>query len=114
MAKIRVAHHPELTIEREIEVFKRHFGMKYQVYGINPTGRSRGRDLIVKKSRWTAVGVKLKQRQGETSFEFTAFTPSSLFGGIIGILISYLIMRPSWKAMEKEVAHFIRNAADFH
>jgi len=109
MAEIVVAHRPDLTVERAVEVFRSHFGETYEVYNTSIWGR----DFVVKKNGRTAVGIRLKQ-QDKTSFIFTAFTPSFLFKMMFSGLLSYLILRPGWKAIEGEVAHFIRNSADLN
>jgi len=109
MAEIVVAHRPDLTVERAAEVFRSHFGETYEVYNTSIWGR----DFVVKKNGRTAVGIRLKQ-QDETSFIFTPFTPSFLFNFMFSGILSYLLLRPGWKAMEKEVAQFIRSSADLN
>ena len=109
MATITIGHHPELTAERALEVFSSHFADKYEVY----MTKLLGRDFAMKKSGWTAVGVKLRQDKEETKFVFTAFMPSMIFQLLFGGLIAMLFLRPSWKALEEEVRVFIENAADF-
>ena len=109
MAKVDVGHHPELTVDQAIQLFRNHFGTKYEVY---PTKLLR-RDLVVKRSGWTAVGVKLEQQQNSTSFVFTAFIPSVLLQLFFGSLVAILILRSTWKNMEAEVQSFIEGASEF-
>lgn len=118
MAKVTVAHKPELTAEGAMEVFRSHFAGKYDVYKMSGLGRlgqglTRTRDFVVKKSGWTGVGVGLEQEPNATTFVFTPFMPSPIFTVLLGGLISYLFLRPSWKALEEEVGSFIENAAAF-
>ena len=109
MATVTVTHHPELTVESAMEVFRSHFSGKYDVY---KTAYLR-RDFVVKKSGWTGVGVKLQQEQNATTFVFTPIMPSFILQMLAGGLISYLFLRSGWKALEDEVRLFIENAAEF-
>lgn len=120
MAVVTVAHHPELTAEDAMELFRTHFAGKYEVYEARPTTPGitpAGRDFIVKKSGWTAVGVALRHEPNATVFLFTPFMPSTLFYLPFHLLLAGWIvrlpLRPSWKAMEKEVGSFIENAPEF-
>ena len=122
MATIDLGHHPELTKERVGVLLERRFGDRYEVeekWGFT-------HDVIVKKSRWLAVGVKLRQGPRGTALSFSGFTPSFLLrmlpvlgviGGIPGVIGAFLIMflalRPSRKRMEEEVAEYIRNVGEF-
>ena len=112
MAVVAVGHHPELTAEKAMEIFRKHFTGKYEVY----MTRVVGVDFIVKKSACVGVSVRLKQEASKTSFVFNYFTPSALlrvlfagFGGLIGVLI----LRLSLKKVENEVRSFIEGAAEF-
>ena len=114
MATVTVAHHPDLTLDRAMGVFKSHFFGKYDVYESSTFGRLRR--VVVKKNAMTGVIVNLKQEPDTTTFVFAAFIPSVLMRGLfglIGLLIALLFLRPTWKAMEEEVRVFIENAADF-
>ena len=71
------------------------------------------RDFIVKKGGWAGVGVRLKQEKTGTSFVFTGLIPNVLLQVLFGGLVAYLFLRPSWKAMESEVAAFIETAPEF-
>ncbi len=109
MAVVKVAHRPNLTPERAMFAFNRHF---HQDYEIRKTGILL-RDFLVKKNAWTGVGVKLQQDVDGTSFVFTAVLPNIILNMLFGGLIAHLLLRPSWKALETEVLVFIENAADF-
>ena len=111
MATVTVAHHPELDVETAMAVFRTHFGGRYDVYKMKPTGgyltvRKNAlsfveRDFAVRKSRWTGVSVKLEQEKDSTSFVFSGFMPSELLG-VIGF-VPWVFLRPRWKAMEHEI-----------
>jgi hypothetical protein len=115
MAVVTISHHPELTPKGVMEIFRRHFEGKYDVYAI----KSAVRHFVIKKSGWRAVNVRLKQDKDSTSFVFTAFIPSGfremglILLGIVPVLIAYAILKPGWRAMEREIKSFIENAPEF-
>ena len=113
MATARVAHHPELTPERAMQVFRGHFSPKYQVYEARFPLDLLRIDFVVKKYAWTGTGVKLEQDSGSTTFVFTALMPNFILQLLIGGLIGWIFLRPSWKALEDEVRAFIESAEDF-
>ena len=108
MAEILVSHRPELTVEQAIDLFSRQFAGDYEVYKYWGPGR----DFVVKKNGRTAVGVRLKQQENQTSFVFTPFTPSILFNLLFGGLLSYILLRPGWKRLEGEVGDFIQSSSE--
>ncbi len=55
MATVTVAHHPDLTLDRAMGVFKSHFFGKYDVYESSTFGRLRR--VVVKKNAMTGVIV---------------------------------------------------------
>ncbi len=71
MAKVIIGHRPELTAEVARKVFESHFHDKYDVYKT----KMRAYDFVVKKSAWRGVSVKLKQKRGQTYFEFRGQPP---------------------------------------
>jgi len=111
MAKVVVGHHPELTGESAMKIFKRQFGSKYQVYKTElPT-----RDFFVKKSAWVGVAVSVRQKPNQTVFNFTAISPSLkariLSVAFLGIAV-LVLQRRFWK-IENEIRSFIENAEEF-
>jgi len=110
MAIVTIPHSPQLTKEQALEAFQRRFAVSYEVY---PT-KVRNRDIILKKSNWSGVGVRVKQEADKTSFVFTAMMPSLLLQALFGGLFSYLLLRGEWKRLEAEVAEFIESAPEFH
>jgi hypothetical protein len=110
MAIVTIPQNPELTKEQALEAFQRRFAATYEVY---PTKLAK-RDLIVKKSNFAGVGVRLKQEKEKTSFVFTAMMPNVIMQALFGGLFSYLILRSEWKRLEAEVTEFIESAPEFH
>ena len=111
MAVVTVPYQPGLTAEAAMEIFRRGFWGKYQVY---KTHFFTKRDFIVKKSRLVGVGVKLQRKPRETSFVFIHMAPSPFLewlGG--GMWFVGLWLRPEWKRMEAEVRSFIESAPEF-
>ncbi len=110
MATATVKHRPEMTVDAAMEIFGKHFAGKYKVCR---TKSMPMRDFVVKKSGWTGVGVKLKHDKDSSIFVFTGMIPSLFKRLLFGGLITYLFLRPRWKAMESEIASFIQNAPEF-
>ena len=106
MATVTVTHRPELTAEQAMEAFGEHFAGKYKVH----KARLIGWDFVVKKSEWTGVGVKLKQEENSTTFDFSPFMPSWIVRALVG---QFQWIRPGWDEMEEEVASFIESASEF-
>ena len=124
MATVNVGHHPELTKESAMEVFSRHLGGKYTV--CRATGMERwltGRaDLVVRKTTWVGVGVWVRQRKDTTSIAFGGMIPPiaalGLLAGGLGVFITngiaWMILRPSWKAVEVDIRSCVENASEFN
>ena len=109
MAIISIGSKPDLTKDQTREIFARHFEGKYEIVRSNAMKR----DFIVKKSGWAGVGVRLKQEKTGTSFVFTGLIPNVALQVLFGGLVAYLFLRPSWKALEAEIAQFIETAPEF-
>ena len=110
MPVVTVAHQPDLSVEKALEVFSNHFAGKYSVYKT----RRPLLHLVVRKSAWTAVGVRLRQGSNTTRFGFGAFLPSFFLTFLLVGLVTYLILYfASWRDMEREVENFILNAPEF-
>ena len=109
MAVVKIAHRPNLTPERAMFAFERHFHQHYKVHKSGVMLR----DFVVRKNSWTGVGIKLQQEADGTSFVFTAMMPSVILNIFFGGVIAFLFLRPSWKALEDDVREFIETAADF-
>jgi hypothetical protein len=111
MAVVHIKQHPELTAEKAMEIFKKGFAGKYQVYKWNRVGGMR--DFVVKKSSLIAVAVKLKQEKDKTSFVYVDIVPSALLQLLVMGLLYSLLARSSYKALMNEVKTFIENAPEF-
>lgn len=110
MPKLTIGHHPELTPESVLEIFRNRFGQQYEVYRTKLLGA----DFVIKKSGWTGVSVKLIQKADRTMLRFGGFAPSFtvrlLFMGAIPALICYFV---TWKKLQNEVREFIETAPEF-
>ena len=136
MAKVIVAHHPELTAEDAMKVFESHFAGKYEIYGVK-NRISKYFYFVVKKSAWSGVMVQLIQRRNKTAFVIGGEAPSlavkilflvpfllfpivAFVGGagrVIGFMLFlclwwYALSRPS-KKIVNETKTFIENAEEF-
>ena len=109
MAKVTIAHHPELTPDSAMELFRNHFGEKYEVYKV----RKVLRHFCVKKSGAVGVGVRLQQGGDETALIYSAHVPSFLLNMFGANMWGLLFFLSSWKALEREVREFVENAPEF-
>jgi hypothetical protein len=109
MAVIHVKHHPDLTAEKAMEIFKKGFAGKYEVY----MAQSGLRDFTIKKSSMIGVAVKLKQEKDKTTFIYTDTIPSALMGLLFASVWYTILNRSKYQAMVKEVKTFIENAPEF-
>ena len=110
MATISIGQRPDLTKEKVREIFAHRFAGECEV--IHSTAINR--DFILKKNAWTGVGVRLKQeKDGASTFVFTALMPNVLLQTLFGGLFAVLLLRKGWKDMEMEVAGFIRLEPEF-
>jgi len=65
MAIAKIAHHPEMTREQTMEVFKKEFGDRYKVYSLKGT-LVRPRHFAMRKSGLRGVSLRLVQTKDET------------------------------------------------
>jgi hypothetical protein len=109
MAVVHVKHHPEVTAEKAMEIFKKGFAGKYEVY----MAQSALRDFTIKKSSMIGLSVKLKQEKDKTTFIYTSMVPSALMALLFAGIWYSLLMRPKYQAVMNEVKTFIENAPEF-
>lgn len=106
MASYTTPQKLEMSKADLLEVFQQGLGSRYEVYETALIGA----DLVVKKSAWSGVSVKLVQKPDRTIIRYGAMAPSAavrvLFMGLIPILILWLT---SWKAMTKEIEAFVKS-----
>ena len=64
-----------------------------------------GLDVVLKKSGWTGVGLKIKQNNGMTELAYNAFAPSAMVRVMAMGLIPILIVNStSWKPLLRSFA----------
>jgi hypothetical protein len=99
-----------VTVEALQAELERQFAGKYQIY----RSALPGVDLIAKKSAWTGIAIRLKQRPDGTVLRMNPFSPSAavrlLALGLIPILI---LWARSWKPMLEEFKEWVRTAPLF-
>lgn len=98
--KIILPPTPDLTVDSLFEELIKDFSPKsYQVYKTSLIGS----DIVIKKSGWTGVFIKLKQKADSTTILFNIYAPSAmvrvLFMGVIPVLILH---NGKWKEMNSE------------
>ena len=109
MATVTIGHRPDLTREQVQKIFAERFP-SYEIIRSNAINR----DFIIKKNNWTGVGVRVKQeKDGVTTFVFTAMMPNVFLQTFFGGLFAYALLRKSWKEMELEIVGFIRLEPEF-
>ena len=117
MAIVEIAHNPELTHQDVQRIFREHFKFPYKVMVPGWVRRIfPPRNFAVSKTEWTSVGIRLKQQELKTSINFTALPPPAGMHSFIYNLIpllSWIILRPGRKELEKEVKVFIENSVAF-
>ena len=109
MAVTSIGYRPDLTVEQAQAAFAAGFRARYEIV----TTDIRSRHFIVRRDAWSGVGVKLKQRKSDTCLVFTAMIPSLRLQFFFGGIFSYLVLRKTWKALEAEVAEFIKSSPEF-
>jgi hypothetical protein len=73
MAKVEIAHNPELSQEQLFELFKNKFKGKYEVYFTKMTNRF----FIVKQTNVSGAAVSLVQKKNKTIISYFRFAPST-------------------------------------
>ncbi len=113
MPVITIAHKPDLTIEKVVEIFRKRFEPKYRVEVLKGFfGRGvlfRRRDFIVVKNPWVGVTVKLEQSGSKTKFVFNGRVPRWWAWHLGGFELGFLL----WVGLRKEVEELIRTAPEF-
>ncbi len=73
-----------------------------------------GLDVVLKKSGWTGVGMKIKQDQGSTVIVYNAFAPSAMVRVMAMGLIPILIVNStSWKPLLRTFEQYVQSSAFF-
>lgn len=102
--KVRLPASPDITPDAVMSDLGGSFGAKgYEVYKTALIGA----DLVLKRSAWTGLAIKIKHTGSETLVMFNPFAPSALvrilFMGLIPILYLYFT---SWKEMREEFMQY--------
>jgi hypothetical protein len=109
MGVMKIAHHPEMTWERAMEIFQKEFGDRYKVYSIKRTRPVLLRDFVVQKNGFVGVSLRLEQTSDETRFVYSGFAP----GVLARMLANGLIAYPLWNSITNEIKAFIERAPEF-
>lgn len=110
MPEVTIAHHPYLTYDRTLDIFKDKLGSRYHVDTASLLGVQR---IVVNKTGWVGVTIELRQKPASTSFLFRGYIPSKLYRWLLGGLITTLILRSRLRCFEKEITAFIESATEF-
>ncbi len=104
MATLSLKQDPSLTYEKLETLLSPFFVDKG--YEVNYT-KSLGGYINVKKSGWTGVVVKLKQKKDSTQLKINGYAPSIAVRLLLYGLITILILLPHWRSLENEVKEFV-------
>lgn len=121
MSKVKVRHNPGLTVEQAMQIFRSHFGGKYEIYRI----KVRRGLFMIKKSALTGVRMRLIQTKDATHFDLGGDVPSLA----LRILLFFCVLIPAlwpalfvfwliwnnrcFKPLRSEVKQFIAAAPEF-
>lgn len=100
MPKLELKHNPELTKEQLYEVLSTQLADKGYEIGLS---KLIGADIYIKKTGWVGVSIKLVQRSNSTFIRYAGYAPSAAVRLLLYGVITLLIVRPKWKALENEV-----------
>ena len=74
-----------------------------------------GLDVVLKKSGWTGVGIKIKQNNGMTELAYNAFAPSAMVRVMAMGLIPILIVNStSWKPLLRSFEQYVQSSPYFN
>lgn len=74
-----------------------------------------GLDVVLKKSGWTGVGIKIKQTNGMTELAYNAFAPSAMVRVMAMGLIPILIVNStSWKPLLRSFEQYVQSSPYFN
>jgi hypothetical protein len=73
-----------------------------------------GMDVVLKKSGWTGVGLKIKQNNGMVDILYNAFAPSAMVRVLAMGLIPILIVNSSsWQPMLRSFEQYVQSSPYF-
>ena len=103
MARIELEHQPDLRPDELLSALEEAFP-QYAVY----ESALLGIDLVVKKTGWTGVGVKLVQKKDRTFVRLNGMSPSVFARFLLNGLLPMLILSLGpWKRAVQEVSQFL-------
>ena len=111
--KVILPPSPDLTVDAVMQELTANFAQSrsYEVYKTALLGA----DVIVKRSGWTGIALKVKHSSNETVILFNPLAPSALVRifamGLLPILILYFT---SWKEILGEFKTFVSQSAMFN
>lgn len=102
MAKIELKNSTSLSVEELLEKLELEFSQRkgYQTY----TTALWGADIVIRKSAFVGVSIKLKQKSNKTSIRVTGMIPSAWGRLLSGLWMVFLIGK--WNKLIKEVNDF--------
>jgi len=104
MSQLVLKHDPSLTKEKLEQILSAHFTPKGLEVGLSSLI---GADIYIRKSGWTGVTIKIKQKSDSTFLRIGGYAPSPGVRVLLYGLILYIILAPKWKALDKEVSDYI-------
>ncbi|MBN2572376.1 MAG: hypothetical protein JXA68_09635 [Ignavibacteriales bacterium] len=108
MPKLEIAK-ADITVEKLFDLINKNFSGKYQVY----MSKLPLVDFAIKKSAWTGISFKLKEKDGKKTLVYNAFSPSAAVRVLALGIIPLLIMNSvSWKPLLKEVTDFLNSCPE--
>jgi len=109
MPKIEVRHRPDLDVQDLLGLLQDYFSPRYEVYETALIGA----DIVLRKSAWSGLSIKLIQKADKTLIRFGGMSPSvwvrMLQMGLIPLLILYLT---SWKQLQQELESYLTTAPE--
>lgn len=100
----------DMTPESLEAALREDFGQRYEVY----RSKLLGVDVAAKKSSWTGVSFKIKQKDGRTRIAFGPFAPSAAVRGLfMGALPMIIVYYKAWKPMQQEMKTWFERSPRF-
>ena len=106
-----VKYNPQLDVDALVAILETAFGDRYEVYKTALIGA----DVVVKKSGWTGVSIKLVQKADKTLIRYSVMAPSALVRILMAGILPWLILRFTvWSAIQKEFEAFVQGSPDLN
>jgi hypothetical protein len=110
MAKLLLKEDVNLTEEEMYDHFKEIFYGKYSIEHY----KHKSVDVVINKSAWTAIAVKLVKKTDKTYFRLTAYSPS-LFVRLTfyGVIPAFVLLFYAWPKCIKDVKQILSESDEF-